>query len=960
MTLVCCNCGEEVAGVEGGACGQDGGLLMDPAELTKRPEDPLLGRLVADKYAVVGFIGKGGFGQVYRAIQRPVGRAVALKVQGEQHAGDVTLRARFFREAKIIGQLNHPAAVHLYDYGEHEGRLFMAMELVRGHELAAVLNTEGALAPRRVVSIARQILAALGEAHGLGLIHRDLKPDNIMLVRDEEGEERVKVLDFGIAKVLEEELSEESITSGTVILGTPAYLSPEQARGEDLGPESDLYSLGVTLYEMLCGQRPFHAPTPVGLVTAHLTAPIPDLDEGVPDALASVVRRALAKSRASRYPDARSMSTALSGTLPMGATPLPGILGPVEALDTHAPTEALEAPPTILAADPLPTLATEMEVTLQKPGPRWFLILLFVAAAAALTWRLLPDPPPPPSPTIWRLDPARLPLDKTTVRASGPVQVVLAKGDHLLATVSDNRRIDLWGVGAGGWAGTLSEAKPEATAVAMAPDLSGFAWAEVMPDHTHTVFVQVPGGERRAWKGHHYRIDRLLFSPTGERLVMQTRKGKLKLWRPANPEGKDLKAHDKPTALAFSGDGQVLAAGYEDGTVQLWAGGPVKLKTLEEPVRFLAVDARGAQVLAVGKTSMRLSEGELRPLAHEVKVVEVDPEASKAILGDVAGGVTLVDLKSGAGERIPRHGSAVGAVALRGDRAVSASGGEVCAWNTATGAASVATVHDYAIHQLVLPEDPSWFVTAAADWTARVVAVDRASWIETAGPQVLVRDGEIEVDGDYLADWPPRSLKQEKLQKALDRQLVATVGLRGRFGPSRTLLGALRKAGVTQVQPASPDGRQRMPKLQLRAVDEAQVGGGTRLLLHLSTSSEGIVLQGALRVGEETIRLKGDEGCAIARLPKRRDTLVQRRKALRALLAFRTVDAGGLRTLRAPEVSLRASEGVRWPAVVGVAASAADLVGERVTLELGAPTLDPMDCPNALTAADLAASLRSP
>ena len=324
--LVCLACGRETTGAPGALCGVDGSALVsaDEAAAQRGRRDPIIGRVVAGRFPVVGLIGRGACGTVYRAVQLPVGREVALKVMTLSAAHDEQLRTRFLREARVVARLSHPSAVTLFDYGEdHDGLLYMVLEYIRGRTLRDVIVDEAPLAPDRVVALTLQVLGALVEAHGIGLIHRDLKPANIMLTREKTGEERARVLDFGMAKVLELEAqaSDEATRTG-IVVGTPRYLSPEQALAREVGPQTDVYALGVMLYEMLAGQPPFVAPSTFELLMLHTSAEVPPFDPAleVPPALEALVRNALAKQVEHRFKDASAMLDALV------ATEVPGTL----------------------------------------------------------------------------------------------------------------------------------------------------------------------------------------------------------------------------------------------------------------------------------------------------------------------------------------------------------------------------------------------------------------------------------------------------------------------------------------------------------------------------------------------------------------------------------------------------------------------------------------------------------
>jgi eukaryotic-like serine/threonine-protein kinase len=256
--------------------------------------DPMIGREVIGQYRIEKKIGSGGMGAVYLAQQTSVARPAVIKVLRSQLGGSSEGTARFAVEAKAASSLNHPNIVTIYNYGEMEdGTLFLAMEYIEGETLARRLERCGQLAPDRAVHIAVQIASALGEAHAHGVVHRDLKPQNVMLV-DRAGEpDFVKVLDFGIAK-----LDDARVTSAGYVVGTPQYMSPEQLLGKRLDGRSDIYSVGIVLYEMLVGASPFSSETPIGWMHQHVdVAPKPPK---ISASLDGAVLRALAKAPTDR------------------------------------------------------------------------------------------------------------------------------------------------------------------------------------------------------------------------------------------------------------------------------------------------------------------------------------------------------------------------------------------------------------------------------------------------------------------------------------------------------------------------------------------------------------------------------------------------------------------------------------------------------------------------------------
>ena len=258
-------------------CPNDGRDLRQVTSEQGDDSDPLIGTVLDGRFLVQSRLGAGGMGAVYRALQASTRREVALKVI----LGKLTDEGakRFMREAHTTSALCNVHTVTIFDFGRApDGTLYLAMELLEGQPLDEVLEQEGALPWARAVYLLAQVAESLAEAHGKGIIHRDLKPANIFLACMGEDPDFVKVLDFGIAKLQGQGITTE-LTGAGMILGTPAYMSPEQARGEVLGPGSDIYSLGVVLYEMLAGRPPFESDTPVGLLIKHIQDPVPRLDE---------------------------------------------------------------------------------------------------------------------------------------------------------------------------------------------------------------------------------------------------------------------------------------------------------------------------------------------------------------------------------------------------------------------------------------------------------------------------------------------------------------------------------------------------------------------------------------------------------------------------------------------------------------------------------------------------------
>jgi serine/threonine-protein kinase len=237
------------------------------------PADDYIGKTVAGRYRVEAMLGEGGMGKVYKANQVALDKPIVLKVLRQALLSDERTVARFQREAKAASRLNHPNSIGVIDFGQAEdGALYMAMEFVNGKDLHHILSREWPIPEARIIRIVSQVLSALSDAHKAGVIHRDLKPENIMVEQRRGEPDFVKVLDFGIAKIMDGSGEEgPALTRAGFVCGTPEYMSPEQARGAQLDPRSDLYAVGVILYQLTSGMLPFDSDSAVGFATKHLT-----------------------------------------------------------------------------------------------------------------------------------------------------------------------------------------------------------------------------------------------------------------------------------------------------------------------------------------------------------------------------------------------------------------------------------------------------------------------------------------------------------------------------------------------------------------------------------------------------------------------------------------------------------------------------------------------------------------
>lgn len=331
--------------------------------------DGLLGRLVAGKFEIVELLGSGAMGAVYRAEQVALDKHVALKILHPSLRQDPTFVRRFHREAKAAAALEHPNSVSILDFGEEpDGLLYIAMEYLDGRDLFQVIQEDWPLSKERIVTLMRQVCGAVARAHDTGVVHRDLKPENIMVMTrvgdDGEHEEVVKVCDFGIAH-LQKSPDDNSGGGKGLLVGTPEYMAPEVARGEEPDGRSDLYALGVVLYQILTKRLPFEGSDPLRVAMQHVQeepAPPHQLVDSVDSYLEDVALMAMAKSAENRFGTARQMRGALRAALEnreYSAADLSGVLSvlPPNVAARLVSSASLPPPaPSIPGAAPLPAL----------------------------------------------------------------------------------------------------------------------------------------------------------------------------------------------------------------------------------------------------------------------------------------------------------------------------------------------------------------------------------------------------------------------------------------------------------------------------------------------------------------------------------------------------------------------------------------------------------------------------
>src|ERR687895_580089 len=328
-------------------------------------------QVLNERYKVETTLGEGGMARVYRGTDQVLDRTVAIKVLADRYAEDDNFVTRFRREAQAAAALSHPNVVAVFDTGDDAAAHYIVMEYVEGRTLGEVLKVEGPLDADRASAIAEDVATALQAAHERGLVHRDVKPGNVMI--DTEG--RIKVMDFGIARAA----ADDTLTQTGTVLGTAAYLSPEQARGDAVDARSDIYSLGCVLYEMLSGRAPFTGDSAVSIAFRHVNdRPDPPSAHhpGIPPELEAVTMRALEKDPARRHQSAEEFRQALAAAPAAGGDTGPmGGGGDTDLLPVAAPPDAT----TPITAEPTPT-----DLSRRAGFPSWLPLALIAAAVLAL------------------------------------------------------------------------------------------------------------------------------------------------------------------------------------------------------------------------------------------------------------------------------------------------------------------------------------------------------------------------------------------------------------------------------------------------------------------------------------------------------------------------------------------------------------------------------------------------
>ncbi|MGI8524317.1 MAG: serine/threonine-protein kinase [Nocardioides sp.] len=343
-------------------------MSLDSGELSSADD--------AGRYRLDERIATGGMGEVWRGTDTVLARPVAVKMLKHEYADDPLFRARFESEARHAGGLHHAGVAQVFDFGIQGARPYLVMELVEGKPLNALLTRGRPMDAEVARDLVAQAASALGAAHALGIVHRDVKPANLIVTPDQ----RVKVTDFGIARAADS----VALTETGQVLGTPQYLSPEQAEGSPTSPASDVYALGVIGYECLAGRRPFEAESAIATALAHLRQPVPDLPADVPADLAAVVRRALAKDPSERYVDGAALAEALGSSQTASAAPALAEPVPATQVLTGVVPATATAPTFGERTGALTSAVRRVPVPLLAAGAV-FVLVVAVALAANLT-----------------------------------------------------------------------------------------------------------------------------------------------------------------------------------------------------------------------------------------------------------------------------------------------------------------------------------------------------------------------------------------------------------------------------------------------------------------------------------------------------------------------------------------------------------------------------------------------
>ena len=509
--------------------------FLDPAD-----EGDYLGKL--GHFNVVRVVGRGGMGVVLQATDTYLERDVAIKVLDPELARDELARKRFCREARAAASLNHEnvVAVHQVEHEEGKDLPFLVMELISGESLEHKLEREGKLSLKEIVSIGMQTAAGLAAAHDKGLIHRDIKPGNILL---EKSGQRVKLTDFGLARAAED----VRLTRSGLVAGTPLYMSPEQASGDELDARSDLFSLGVVLYELAAGEPPFNGKTPLAVLkrlTEEQPRPLRERNPELPEWFVHIVERLLAKKPADRFQSARDVANTLEHFWAV----------------LKSSSETLECPK---------KKAANLGKAIAIGTAAGLLTLLIGAVAAFFLWPHRDRPE----------DKIPVPLHVFKGNAGPLWSMAISKDGKTLATGNDDGTVKLWDIAAERVNWTLNAHKAPVWTLALSPN--GDYLATGSDDGQAKIWDLKTQKELHAL-ANTGGVRAVAFDQDGKKLLTGDRNGTVKIWDVQSGEeiGKEIKAHaGLVVAVAFAPDGKTMASASGDKTIKVWdaASGKEKL-----------------------------------------------------------------------------------------------------------------------------------------------------------------------------------------------------------------------------------------------------------------------------------------------------------------------------------------------------------------------------------------------
>ncbi len=693
------------------------------------------------RYEIISELGRGGMATVYLARDPNFDRNVAVKVLPREYLHDSQFRARFEREAQTIAQLEHPAIVPVYDYGETDpdpasgsgggGQPYIVMRLMPGGSLADHLRS-GPLPVAEAARLITRLARALDKAHDKGIVHRDLKPANILF--DEDGHPYIS--DFGIAKILQ--------SSGTVsglVLGTPAYMSPEQARGErDIDGRSDLYTLGAILFETLTGKLPYESDTPMGQAVKHITEPVPRIltaNPNLPPACESVIERAMAKDRADRYATARDMAAALdaivkghapteqiTGELPLRATLAAGATQPgATSSESRQATPPPRRPPAMawglligaglsltLIVGVLTAGGLAVMVAFRPTSTLVATATLTVTATATPTASPTVTPSPTPSPTVT--------LAPTSAESATPAPS-LTVFRRTITSINASKIVALK---------TLAGHTRAVTSVAFSPD--GQLIASGSYDKTARVWYIGDGSPVRAVERHQYTVFSVAYSPDGATFLVGGNDGFVSLWDSQTGAFQNEWRLPSALSLAFSPDHSLLAVGTGNGTVRIYRWLDQQLiRVLEGHTTYAwgVVWSPDGQLLASASDDgtvrvWNVDDGtEVLNLAHPEGVLSVtfSPSGDSVITGCRDADIRVWRTDDGELLRtLETHTSWIGSLAFSEDGSILASGsydGTVGLWRWVDGSLIRQLTHGAGVLAIAFSPDGTLLASGAQD-----------------------------------------------------------------------------------------------------------------------------------------------------------------------------------------------------------------------------------------------------